>query len=198
MSKLFSLDSGLYKFMSRLFDMLKLNAMWILCSIPIVTIGASTTAAFTITLKMVDEEEGYIAGPFLKEFKANLFKGSAIGLIQLFAMYAIYLDFQLARVSERYGTLCTVVGVIAIVMTVMHFLYAYALLARYENTIVNTLRNSYSICVKYFENLVFACDIVCRIFGVLSITLDIIVFWHYIGTGMPYIDDQWFCQTIFP
>lgn len=49
---------------------------------------------------MVDEEEGYIAGPFLKEFKANLFKGSAIGLIQLFAMYAIYLDFQLARVSE--------------------------------------------------------------------------------------------------
>lgn len=75
MSKLFSLDSGLYKFMSRLFDMLKLNAMWILCSIPIVTIGASTTAAFTITLKMVDEEEGYIAGPFLKEFKANLFKG---------------------------------------------------------------------------------------------------------------------------
>lgn len=76
MSKLFSLDSGLYKFMSRLFDMLKLNAMWILCSIPIVTIGASTTAAFTITLKMVDEEEGYIAGPFLKEFKANLFKGS--------------------------------------------------------------------------------------------------------------------------
>ena len=146
MSKLFSLDSGLYKFMSRLFDMLKLNAMWILCSIPIVTIGASTTAAFTITLKMVDEEEGYIAGPF---FKANLFKGSAIGLIQLFAMYAIYLDFQLARVSERYGTLCTVVGVIAIVMTVMHFLYAYALLARYENTIVNTLRNSYSICVEY-------------------------------------------------
>lgn len=155
MSKLFSLDSGLYKFMSRLFDMLKLNAMWILCSIPIVTIGASTTAAFTITLKMVDEEEGYIAGPFLKEFKANLFKGSAIGLIQLFAMYAIYLDFQLARVSERYGTLCTVVGVIAIVMTVMHFLYAYALLARYENTIVNTLRNSYSICVKYFLKTLF-------------------------------------------
>ena len=68
----------------------------------------------------------------MKEFKANLFKGSAIGLIQLFAMYAIYLDFQLARVSERYGTLCTVVGVIAIVMTVMHFLYAYALLARYD------------------------------------------------------------------
>ena len=108
MSKLFSLDSGLYKFMSRLFDMLKLNAMWILCSIPIVTIGASTTAAFTITLKMVDEEEGYIAGPFLKEFKANLFKGSAIGLIQLFAMYRSRRDRYCNDRNAFFICICTV------------------------------------------------------------------------------------------
>ncbi|MCH5267583.1 MAG: DUF624 domain-containing protein [Lachnospiraceae bacterium] len=155
MSKLFSLDSGLYKFMSRLFDMLKLNAMWLLCSIPIVTIGAATTAAYTITLKMVDEEEGYIAGPFLKEFKANLFKGSALGIIQLIAMFAISLDFQLARASEKYGTFCLVMGIIATTMTVTHFIYAYPLLARYENSIINTLRNSHSISVKYLPKTIF-------------------------------------------
>lgn len=155
MSKLFSLDSGLYKFMSRLFDMLKLNAMWLLCSLPIVTIGAATTAAYSITLRMVDEEEGYIAGPFLKEFKANLKKGSVIGMIQLVAMYTIYLDFQLYRVSEEYGTLCLVVGVIAVVLTVTHFIYAYPLLARYENSILNTLRNSHSICIKFFPKTIF-------------------------------------------
>lgn len=155
MSKLFSLDSGLYKFMSRLFDMLKLNAMWLLCSIPIITMGAATTAAYTITLKMVDEEEGYIAGPFLKEFKANLFKGSAIGIIQLIAMWAISLDFQLSKASEEYGTLCFVVGIIATLMTISHFIYAYPLLARYENSIINTLRNSHSICVKYFPKTIF-------------------------------------------
>lgn len=155
MSKLFSLDSGLYKSMSRLLDMLKLNAMWILCSIPIVTMGAATTAAYTITLKMVDDEEGYIAGPFLREFKANIFKGSAIGIIHMIAMYAIYLDFQLSRVSEKYGTICFVIGILATVMTVTHFIYAYPLLARYENSIINTLRNSHSICVKYFPKTIF-------------------------------------------
>lgn len=155
MSKLFSLDSGIYKFMSRLLDMLKLNVMWLLCSLPIVTIGAATTAAYTITLKMVDEEEGYIAGPFLREFRANLWKGSAIGIIQLAAMYTIYLDFQLYRVSEEYGTICLVVGVIATVLTITHFIYAYPLLARYENSILNTLRNSHSICVKFFLRTVF-------------------------------------------
>lgn len=103
-------------------------------------------------------------------------------------MYAIYLDFQLARVSERYGTLCTVVGVIAIVMTVMHFLYAYALLARYENTIVNTLRNSYSICVKYFlKTLFLLVTLFVEYFGVhYQLHWSLLFFGIYIGTGMPY------------
>lgn len=49
----FSIESPLYKFMNRLLDMIKLNFLWILCSLPIITMGAATTAAFTITLKMV-------------------------------------------------------------------------------------------------------------------------------------------------
>lgn len=155
MSKLFSLDSGIYKFMSRLLDMLKLNTMWLICSLPIVTIGAATTAAYTITLKMVDEEEGYIAGPFLREFKANLWKGSAIGVIQMVVMYTIFLDFQLYRVSEEYSTLCLVVGVIAVVLSITHFIYAYPLLARYENSIINTLRNSHSISIKFLPKTIF-------------------------------------------
>ena len=87
----FSIESPFCKFMNRLRDMIKLNFLWILCSLPIITMGAATTAAFTITLKMVEEEEGYIARPFFREFKNNLVKGSVIGIIQLFAMYTIYL-----------------------------------------------------------------------------------------------------------
>lgn len=136
----FSIESPLYKFMSRLTDMIKLNFLWVLCSLPIITMGAATTAAFTITLKMVEEEEGYIAGPFFREFKNNLGKGSIIGIIQLIAMYAIYLDFQLSKLEG--GTMFTVIGVLATFLAFMHLVYAYALLARYENTIINTLRNS--------------------------------------------------------
>ncbi|MFG6330168.1 MAG: DUF624 domain-containing protein [Lachnospiraceae bacterium] len=144
----FSIESPLYKFMNRLLDMIKLNFLWILCSLPVVTMGAATTAAFTITLRMVEEEEGYIARPFFREFKNNLVKGSIIGVVQLFAMYAIYLDFQLSNI-EGNGVLFTVIGVLAIFLTFMHLIYAYALLARYENTIINTLKNSYAIGLRY-------------------------------------------------
>ncbi len=151
----FSVDGHLYKFMSRLTDMFKLNFMWLLCSLPIFTMGAATTAAYTITLKMVDEEEGYIAAPFWKEFKANLKKGSIIGVIFLVALYAIYLDFQLFQVAEKYNTMFLIVGVVAAYLLFMHTIFAFPLLARYENSIINTLRNSYSIAAKFFGRTIF-------------------------------------------
>ena len=42
--KIFNMDSPFFRCMSLIGDMMLLNLMWILCSIPLVTIGASTTA----------------------------------------------------------------------------------------------------------------------------------------------------------
>ena len=62
----FSPEGAFYQFISRLWDMVKLNLMWLLFSLPIITIGPATVAAFSITMKMVDESEGYVARQFVK------------------------------------------------------------------------------------------------------------------------------------
>ena len=166
----FSVDSPIYKFISRLFDMFKLNLMWLFCSLPIVTMGAATTAAYTITLKMVEDQEGYIAGPFWEEFKRNLKKGSILGIILLVALYAIYLDFQLFRAATQYNVLFLVVGVLAVFLLFMHMIYAFPLLARYENSVINTLRNSYAIAAKYLGRTAFL--------AVLLLLEMCIIFWN--------------------
>ena len=142
--------------------------------------GASTAAAFSITLKMVEDEEGYVAKTFFHEFKVNLKKGSVIGIIQFIALYAIYLDFQLAGAVESSSTMFTVVGVIASFLAFMHLVYAYALLARYENTIINTMRNSYSICIRYFKKtiglfLVLALEFVVFLWNFSTIFLAVLI-----------------------
>ena len=48
-----------------------------------------------------------------------------------------------------------IVGVIGIYLIFMHIVYAYPLLARYEISIVNTMRNSYSIAAKFLGRTVF-------------------------------------------
>lgn len=148
--KLFSVDGPLYNFFGRLLDMIKLNFLWLLCSLPIVTIGASTAAAFAVTLKMVDEREGYIGRQFFAAFKANLKQGIPMGLLNLFFAYALYLDFQLFHAVEGNPIVFLILGMVGSVMCFGYFVYAYALMARYENTLLKTIKNSMDISVRYF------------------------------------------------
>ena len=117
----FGIDGPFYRFICRFIDLVKLNFMWLLFSLPIVTIGASTTAAYSIALKMVDDEEGYMVKSFVKEFKRNFKQGTFMGLIGLVATYAIYLDYEINRVSEEGSVVLLVIGLVSAFFVIMHF-----------------------------------------------------------------------------
>ena len=147
--KLFSIESPLFKFFDRLWDLIKLNFFWLICSLPLVTIGASTAAAFSITLHMADDTEGYIVKPFFKAFKENLKKGIPMGIIFLIGGYALYLLFQLAFNAEKYEGWFLAAAIILAVLLFTGFVYSFALLARYENGFIATIMNSYRISIRY-------------------------------------------------
>lgn len=196
MSSFFSLESPVYKFMSRLLDMLKLNVLWLLTGgpvvmfliefflakeglsayrflsfIPLILIGPATTAVFSVTLRMVDEQEGYIANHFFTAYRENFKKGIIIGVIFLVAVYAIWMDFQFFNAAESinrssWGYL--VIGIIAVFFAFMHLIYAFPLQARYENTVINTLRNSYSIAIKFLVKTIFLAIILLILLAVFT------------------------------
>lgn len=149
----FSIDSPLYKFMDRFFDMVKLNFLWLLCSIPIVTMGAATTAAFHVALKMIDNEEGYITKDFMKSFKQNLKQGSIMGVLVLAGIYAVWLDLQICHAKNNAFPFL-VPTILLIAFLVLGSVFAFALLARYENTIWNTFKNSFAISIRYIVSTI--------------------------------------------
>lgn len=148
--KFFSVDGPLYKFISRLWDILKLNLLWLLFSLPIVTTGAATVAAYTVTLKMVDETEGYVGRQFIKGFKENWKQGIPMGLLGMLCAYVVYLDFELFNAVEGNPIIFLIFGMVAAFVFGVSFLYAFPLSARYENTLFATLKNSANIAARYF------------------------------------------------
>ena len=90
--KFFSVDGAFYRFMSSLWDVVKLNFLWILFSLPVITFGAATVAAFSVTHKMAEDREGYVGRQFLKAFRENWKQGIPLGLLFLFFCYVVYLD----------------------------------------------------------------------------------------------------------
>lgn len=178
--KFFSVDGALYKFLSRLWDMVKLNFMWLLFSLPIVTVGAATVAAYSVTLKMVDEQEGYVARQFVKAFKENWRQGIPMGLLALFCSYAVYLDFELQRVAEGDSTMFFIFGIVAAFVFGMSFIYAFPLSARYENTLIGTLKNSVNIATRYFARtlllvVVLAVEVIVFIFNYMTLFFGILI-----------------------
>ena len=175
----FSIDGGLYHFVCRFIDLVKLNLLWIVFSLPVVTIGASTVAAYSVALKMVDDEESYVARSFVKEFKNNFKQGTILGIIFLIATYAIYLDYEINRVSVEGSLALIVVGIVSVFVYVAAMLYSFPLLARYENGIVATIQNSMEISRRYFgktllivvllvvEFVVFNFNTILQCFGLL-------------------------------
>lgn len=72
MSGFFNMDSPVMRFLSRVCDLMILNFMCLICCIPIVTIGASVTALYSVTLKMVRGGRILYLQRLLKGFQGEL------------------------------------------------------------------------------------------------------------------------------
>ena len=105
MGKIFSLDSPFVQFMNRVADIMWLNILFVICCIPVITIGASVTAMYYVTLKMVRNEESYITKSFFKSFKLNFKQATAIWLIILAAggLFYIWMVYWYASIPSSYA-----------------------------------------------------------------------------------------------
>lgn len=146
----FSPEGQFYKFMQTLTDLLAVNILWLLFSLPIVTLGGATVAAYDVILKIVREEEGHVAGQFVQSFKRNFKNGIPFGLGLLLCAYIVWLDFSLFEQIQGNPITLLIAGFVAAFTSLLAFLYAFPLQARYENTFFRTLKNSVDISTRYF------------------------------------------------
>lgn len=147
MKRIFDMDNPFWKALAVAADLLILNLLTLLCSLPILTAGAAFTAMNDVVVHMVRQEEGYVAKPFFRSFAANLKKGTLLWVLLLVAAALLYFDYLAAVVyvpALRIPIAAMAVIVLAIAM------YAFALLARYENTLFGTLKNAVTLAVGFF------------------------------------------------
>jgi len=146
-NRIFDMENPVMRALGAICDLLVLNLLTILCALPVVTAGAALTALFDVLLRIVRGEDAGIVRPYLRAFRANLKTGALMGLIFLLAMTVFYVDYAIAEAVMPVLR----VGVVAAAMVVGAVaLYAFALLARFDNTLTQTLKNAATLSVAYF------------------------------------------------
>ena len=179
---LFSPDSKLYKAISFAGNMLLLNLLWILFSLPLITVGASTLALYSTFFKMMEGTEGYMFKDFWKGFKSNWKQGTILWLITLAAGYGFYLDFQILKTDP--GIPVIVASIVAFVFVCFSLLYAYPLSARYENKFYMHIKNSFLLSTKYLGKTFFLIFILAFEIGVFIWNSHTLIFLVVLGPAV--------------
>jgi len=82
--KIFSADSTFSRFMELLGDLITISLLWFLCSIPLITVGAASAAAYYTAAKCIRHKNGTVIKCFFHAFRTDL--KQSLGLTALFAL----------------------------------------------------------------------------------------------------------------
>lgn len=89
-------DGPLANILNRLIDLILLNVLWFLCSLPLFTLGASTCAVYDIAMRYALHEDPPITRTFFQAFQKNFKKATVLFLIFLGAGLFLALDLWAA------------------------------------------------------------------------------------------------------
>lgn len=156
MEGVFRFDSRLYRTVEKLVNLVKLNFLWILFSLPVVTVGAANCALHETADRLASGVEGYITSTFWEAFRKNLKRAVLQTLPMLAAGMAICADFLFWK--QMTGTFAEVMkGLVMAVGAVYLFLsvYFYPLLDRMDTGFLVTLRNAGLLAFKYLPRTLY-------------------------------------------
>ena len=199
--KFFSYESRFSQLLLKLCYSCMLNLMWFVCSIPIFTVGASTTALYYASLKVVRDEDSHVAAMFFRSFRQNFRQATVIWLILLGAGLFLgadgYILYHLRKISS--GTMAvvwTLILAVVIAAGVVWVIVAenvFPLIASVENTNKAMLKNAFLIGTHFLFStiLVFAVHFV-MFFVVVAWFTPLIIF----GEGLCAMISAWLMNRV--
>lgn len=142
---LFDYDSGFSLLLRRAASCLLLGCLWLVCCIPVVTIGAGSAALYYAVEKAVIREEGHVFSGFWHGFRESFKTATCVWLVLLalglFLGWDFRFFFQMLRGGSTEGMLCVVVGIMlaALALTAV---YALSYAARFRDKVGRVLKNA--------------------------------------------------------
>lgn len=170
MSKLFRMDSPLMRFLTKIADLMVLNILFCVTSIPLITIGASWTALYSVTLKMVRDEEGSVSRSYFRSFRQNFKQATLLWLGVLVVLALLVLDIRVLNGmagGTAPGLLRVGVEILAL-LGIMVLQYLLPSLARFEASLADTLKNA---CMMALAHLPKTALMTAAAVGAVWITL---------------------------
>lgn len=165
---LFSYDSLFSRFLYFVADIVTLHILWLVYSLPIVTIGASTTALYYSCMKRIRTGEGYVSKNFRRSFRENLRQSTIIWLILLVIITVFACDLRIGMALDNAaGTFMLVSCSIFLIPLLLLCIYIFPVQAKFENPVFENIKNALIMSIRHF----FCSLLLIAIYGTVILLL---------------------------
>ena len=151
--KFWAIDSPVMRVLGRLGDIIILNMIFVVGCIPVITIGTSLSALYAVAMKMARGEDPSVWKEFWKAYKRNFRPATICWLVMAVIAILLFVDFRiigvLKRGSESMYSIMRIVLAVILGMWMLMFQYLFPYIARFENTVKQTLKNAFLLMVRH-------------------------------------------------
>ncbi|MDR1470459.1 MAG: DUF624 domain-containing protein [Spirochaetaceae bacterium] len=146
-------EGGLHIWMEKLFDAVSLNLLWLLCSLPLITIGASTTAFYYAMTKVIRGERGHLFAEFWRSFRLNLVKATLIWIAFAAIVFLLLVNRNIsADIGGYVGLFFLCLYTVIAVLFLGVLTYGFPVLSRFHMTIPQVIKLSVYMCFRYLPS----------------------------------------------
>lgn len=143
MNNLLNPDNPMIRFLSRLFDLILLNILFIISCIPIITIGVAVSAAYQVIFKIIDKKDPYIVKTYFDALKENFKQATLLWMLLLSAGICINAAlFIIYNVLDQKFEFLLIPVCLLVFIIVSVAVYAFPLLSRYQCGMKQLLKNT--------------------------------------------------------
>ena len=150
-------NSWLYRVSKMIGDIVIMSLLFLVCCLPVVTIGASASALYFTVYCKYQKRSDSLSKDFMRSFKENLKNGIIIHMLYL--IYGAVAGFNIWFAINGLGDIklpdwYLLVSFLPLLPVVFTLPFVYALLARFKNGIKGTLMNSFTLCMMSFPKFI--------------------------------------------
>ncbi len=145
MRSIFNYENRFFVISGKIVDCVWVSILWLVFSLPVITVGASTTACYYTVHKSLRGDRGYIWSCFWSAFKSNFKQTTKIWLVLLAAFGILFLDGQITfgylKQGSPFGVLYYIFYFL-LFFWLVYSIYVFAFSARFENGMKETMKNA--------------------------------------------------------
>lgn len=182
--------------------MIALNILWIVTSLPIVTIGASTTAMYYTALKLHKDEDVTVWKSFLHSFKQNFIQATAIWAVLAAVGALLFIEGRWLLLSDSSSTMFLSYGLIGIgLIAGVLLLYIFPVIAAFSNTLGKLAGHAFYFAFHKPGYLIATAAITClpMYFTMMDAKLFpvYLLIWLMCGFSLTAYGNAWFYLRLF-